>query len=75
MSDTPETDVLLSNQVFYRIPPDECCDQLQTLCERLERELNQMRKALEKIASLDTSQDASPQQCGAVLIAMNALNK
>jgi hypothetical protein len=33
------------------------------------------RSALNKIASMDTSQDASPQQCGAVLIAMNALHK
>jgi hypothetical protein len=37
--------------------------------------INKFREALEEIASLDTSQDASPQQCGAVLIAMNALNK
>ena len=29
--------------------------------------------ALKEIAKMDTSQDASPQQCGAVLIAMNAL--
>lgn len=31
--------------------------------------------ALNEIAKMDTSQDASPQQCGAVLIAMNALEK
>ena len=30
---------------------------------------------LEEIAKMDTSQDASPQQCGAVLIAMNTLEK
>ena len=41
--------------------------------EQMERELNEARKALREIASLDTSQDASPQQCGAVLVAMNAL--
>jgi phage-related minor tail protein len=34
-----------------------------------------LREALEEIASLDTSQDASPQQCEAVLIAMNTLKK
>ena len=31
--------------------------------------------ALKEIAKMDTSQDASPQQCGAVLIAMNTLEK
>ena len=31
--------------------------------------------ALNEIAKMDTSQDASPQQCGAVLIAMNTLDK
>jgi hypothetical protein len=36
---------------------------------------DQYRKALQEIASLDTSQDASPQQCAAVLLAMNALDK
>jgi hypothetical protein len=30
---------------------------------------------LEEISKMDTSQDASPQQCGAVLIAMNTLEK
>jgi hypothetical protein len=41
--------------------------------EQMERERDEARKALREIASLDTSQDASPQQCGAVLVAMNAL--
>jgi len=36
-------------------------------------EADRYRGALKKIASMDTSQDASPQQCGAVLIAMNVL--
>jgi hypothetical protein len=31
--------------------------------------------ALKEIAKMDTSQDASPQQCGAVLIAMNTLEE
>jgi hypothetical protein len=30
---------------------------------------------LKKIAKMDTSQDASPQQCGAALIAMNTLQE
>jgi hypothetical protein len=30
---------------------------------------------LKEIAKMDTSQDASPQQCGAVLIAMNTLEE
>jgi anthranilate phosphoribosyltransferase len=45
------------------------CSQIR----RVERERDEARKALREIASLDTSQDASPQQCGAVLVAMNAL--
>ena len=39
------------------------------------QDLKEARKALEDIAALDTSQDASPQQCAAVLLAMNALGK
>jgi hypothetical protein len=30
---------------------------------------------LKEIAKMDTSQDARPQQCGAVLIAMNTLEE
>jgi len=37
-------------------------------------EADRYRAALKNIAALDTSQDASPQQCGAVLLAMNALD-
>jgi hypothetical protein len=39
------------------------------------QDLKDARKALGDIAALDTSQDASPQQCAAVLLAMNALGK
>jgi hypothetical protein len=39
------------------------------------QDLKEARKALKDIAALDTSQDASPQQCAAVLLAMNALGK
>jgi hypothetical protein len=34
-----------------------------------------MLEALQYIATLDTSQDASPAQCSAVLVAMNAIDK
>ena len=69
MSNTPETDAaVLDSDGQWSFVLKECC-------QRLERERNELRKALEEIASLDTSQDASPQQCEAVLIAMNALNK
>lgn len=34
-----------------------------------------MLEALQYIAGLDTSQDASPEQCSAVLVAMNAIDK
>jgi hypothetical protein len=34
-----------------------------------------MLEALRYIATLDTSQDASPAQCSAVLVAMNAIDK
>lgn len=69
MSNTPETDAaVLDSDGQWSFVLKECC-------QRLERERNELRKALEEVASLDTSQDASPQQCEAVLIAMNALNK
>jgi hypothetical protein len=34
-----------------------------------------MLEALQYIATLDTSQDASPAQCSAVLVAMEAIDK
>jgi len=46
-------------------------DMIDAACERIER----LEMALQEIATLDTSQDASPQQCAAVLLAMNALGK
>jgi hypothetical protein len=46
-------------------------EMIDAACERIER----LEMALQEIATLDTSQDASPQQCAAVLIAMNALGK
>jgi len=70
MSDTPETnaeELVQMGQDWTFVNAD--------FARKLERERDHMRVALEEIASLDTSQDASPQQCEAVLIAMNALNK
>jgi len=37
--------------------------------------LDNAMDGLKEIAKMDTSQDASPQQCGAVLIAMNTLQE
>jgi hypothetical protein len=39
------------------------------VCERLDKAVD----GLKEISKMDTSQDAGPQQCGAVLIAMNTL--
>lgn len=38
------------------------------------RERNKMQDALEKIAALPTDQLASPEQCSAVVLAMDALS-
>jgi hypothetical protein len=73
MSDTPETDGITFYATKDMMPPYNTVP--SEFARRLERERNHMREALEEIASLDTSQDASPEQCGAVLIAMNTLNK
>jgi hypothetical protein len=72
MSDTPETN---AQELVHSVSGAKlhCVD--VEFARKLERERNRLRVTLEEIASLDTSQDASPQQCGAVLIAMNVLNK
>lgn len=48
-------------------------DRLEKI-RRLERESEVYRDALRYIARLDTSQDASPAQCSAVAVAMEALH-
>jgi len=48
-------------------------DRLEKI-RRLERESELYRDALRYVAGLDTSQDASPAQCSAVLVAMEALH-
>ncbi len=71
MSDTPNTDAKAVGAIgFY-----SCATVPADFARQLERECNKARKALHEIASLGTSQDASPQQCAAVLLAMNALEQ
>ena len=48
---------------------------LQDSTARLIAAAPAMLEALRYIASLDTSQDASPAQCSAVLVAMDAIDK
>jgi hypothetical protein len=52
----------------------ESLEQAKLLAMGADRE-EKLRVALSRIAGLDTSQDASPQQCAAVLLAMNALGQ
>ena len=49
-------------------------DRAEKMLRTAAAKADQYRKALQDIAALDTSQDASPQQCAAVLLAMNALD-
>jgi hypothetical protein len=70
MSDTPEADA-----AWRELRENNRVQPLLYLANKLERERDEARKALHEIASLDTSQDASPQQCAAVLLAMNALEQ
>jgi hypothetical protein len=70
MSDTPKTDAFIEG---LNDDWDVEFAALTSHAKQLERDLNKARKALQEIASLDTSQDASPQQCCAVVIAMDAL--
>jgi hypothetical protein len=49
-------------------------DRAEKMLRTAAAKADQYRKALQDIASLDTSQDASSQQCAAVLLAMNALD-
>lgn len=46
-------------------------EMIDAACNCIERQ----QQALQEIAALDTSQDASPRQCAAVLLAMNALEQ
>lgn len=89
MSDAPETQsaVIIAKLREYNLwrrggdqlaqpNPTEIGLYIDTVCDiakRVERERDEAREVLRQIASMDTSQNASPQQCGAVLMAMNAL--
>ena len=50
----------------------ENLEQARLLAMSADRE-EKLRDALKYVAGLDTSQDASPQQCSAVAVAMEAL--
>jgi hypothetical protein len=47
MNDTPETDLLLSNQHHDCVPFDDSCGQLAELCRKLERERDEAIQQLE----------------------------
>lgn len=51
MSETPETDMLLSNQEFDKVPYDDCCGQLAEFCRKLEQERDKFKK--ERDAKID----------------------
>jgi hypothetical protein len=84
MSDTPETDNLARGN--HVVPTEfaqdlererdhwksESLEQAKLLAMSADRE-ERLRDALKYVAGLNTSQDASPQQCSAVLVAMEAL--
>jgi hypothetical protein len=73
MTNSPQTSALMKRHA------EECTDWMLTadsvarLCARMEHERNIALEALTAINRMDTSQDASPNQCGAVLVAMDAL--
>jgi len=58
----------------FAIATDQCVA-AQSALRAARDTVHRLRKALQDIAALDTSQDASPQQCAAVLLAMNALDQ
>ena len=70
MNRQPETDALLES---LNEDWDVEFAALTSHAYRLENQRNIAVKALKVIAGMDTSQDASPNQCGAVLVAMDAL--
>jgi hypothetical protein len=76
-SDTPETDAQLTTFTSISKLKKHFTNKRGTVsaefARKLERKLNVLRGALIYIAGLDTSQDASPQQCSAVAVAAIAL--
>ena len=77
MSNTPETDAQLTTFTSISKLKKHFVNRTGTVSAEfargLERERNVLRGALIYIAGLDTSQDASPQQCSAAAVAMIAL--
>lgn len=73
MSDTPETDAQLTTFTSISKLKKPFVNRTGTVsaefARKLERERNVLRGALIYIAGLDTSQDASPEQCSAVGLA------
>jgi hypothetical protein len=63
--------VLLEDMRHYRGMAEELLEKNAKQAVMLVR----LKNALQEIATLDTSQDASPRQCAAVLLAMNALEQ
>lgn len=78
MSDTPETDAQLTTFESISKLKKRFVNKTGTVgvefARKLERERNVLRGALVYITGLDTSQDASPEQCSAVAVAMLALD-
>ena len=60
MSNTPETDLLLSDQHHDCVPFDDSCGQLAEKCKKLERERDEAREALRVLAEQLTSRTTSP---------------
>jgi hypothetical protein len=56
-------------------PPDPVTEEEADQQAKLIAAAPAMLEALRYIATLDTSQDASPAQCSAVLVAMDAIDK
>ena len=52
MSDTPETDALLSDQEFDCVSYDEAAGQLAELCSKLERERDEARECFQAAMAL-----------------------
>ena len=77
-SDTPETDAQLTTFTSISKLKKHFVNRTGTVsaefARKLERGRNVLRGALIYIAGLDTSQGASAEQCGAVAVAMFALD-
>ena len=73
MTNSPQTRALIKYHAEACTDWMLTADSIAGLCARVERERNIACEALTAISRMDTSQDALPAQCGAVLVAMDAL--